>query len=153
MQVSSAKVDRPRRPQFIEMDDLHLSETAYLNVPDRDKSPSPADSVHSSVSDISTLPIHGRRRDEHGVRPTFDKLSIWVTCWPIMFSLKQTDVIVFCLLINDHLLDDVLAMIRLFLLPLERTSIVFRKMSFFSPYKQLSCTACMTFTKERLLFV
>lgn len=60
-------MDRARRPQFIEMDDLRLSETAYLNVPERDKSPSPADSIASSVSDLSTLPIHGRHRETSGV--------------------------------------------------------------------------------------
>ncbi|XP_025016365.1 solute carrier family 2, facilitated glucose transporter member 1 isoform X1 [Tetranychus urticae] len=49
------------------MDDLRLSETAYLNVPERDKSPSPADSVASSISDISTLPITGRRKEHGGV--------------------------------------------------------------------------------------
>ncbi|XP_022667203.1 solute carrier family 2, facilitated glucose transporter member 1-like isoform X8 [Varroa destructor] len=39
-----------------------LSEMAYLHVPDKDrsKSPSPADSLASSATDISTLPIHGR---------------------------------------------------------------------------------------------
>jgi hypothetical protein len=52
------------------MDDLGLSEMAYLNVPDkdRDKSPSPADSVTSSTTDISSLPMNlGRRREESGV--------------------------------------------------------------------------------------
>lgn len=51
------------------MDDLRLSEMAYLNVPDRDrdKSPSPADSVASSATDISTLPMTLGRRDESGV--------------------------------------------------------------------------------------
>lgn len=50
-----------------------LSETAHLNVPDRDKSSSPGgngandESLHSSVSDISTLPIHTRRRQEQPV--------------------------------------------------------------------------------------
>jgi SP family facilitated glucose transporter-like MFS transporter 1 len=51
------------------MDDLGLSEMAYLNVPDkdRDKSPSPADSLTSSATDISTLPMNlGRRREESG---------------------------------------------------------------------------------------
>ncbi|XP_028967740.1 solute carrier family 2, facilitated glucose transporter member 1 [Galendromus occidentalis] len=39
-----------------------LNEMAYLHVPDKDrsKSPSPADSLASSATDISTLPIHGR---------------------------------------------------------------------------------------------
>ncbi|CAG2162713.1 unnamed protein product [Oppiella nova] len=49
------------------MDDLRLSEMAYLNIPDRDrdKSPSPADSMASSATDLSTLPMNlGQRRDE-----------------------------------------------------------------------------------------
>ena len=49
------------------MDDLRLSETAYLNVPERDKSPSPGDSLSSSISDISTAPIHVSRRKVYGV--------------------------------------------------------------------------------------
>lgn len=54
------------------MDDrLRLSEVAHLNVPDRDrsKSPSPADSLASSATDISMLPITGRghRKDEYGL--------------------------------------------------------------------------------------
>jgi len=50
------------------MDDFHISETSYLNVPDRDKNQSPAESVNSSISDLSTLPISsGRRRDYGGL--------------------------------------------------------------------------------------
>lgn len=57
----------------METDQLRLNEMAYLHVPDkeRSKSPSPADSLASSATDISTLPIHDRslhRGDgEHGV--------------------------------------------------------------------------------------
>lgn len=53
----------------METDQLRLSEMAYLHVPDkeRSKSPSPADSLASSATDISTLPIHDRtpHHDEH----------------------------------------------------------------------------------------
>ena len=57
------------------MDDfnLNISETSYLNVPDRDKNPSEAESVNSSISDLSTLPISSRRRD-YGVSCFFFKL-------------------------------------------------------------------------------
>ncbi|XP_054160485.1 solute carrier family 2, facilitated glucose transporter member 1-like isoform X1 [Oppia nitens] len=51
------------------MDDLRLSEMAYLNIPDRDrdKSPSPAESMASSTTDLSTLPMNlGQRRDDSG---------------------------------------------------------------------------------------
>ncbi|KAK4336980.1 hypothetical protein RND71_044170 [Anisodus tanguticus] len=48
------------------MDDFHISETSYLNVPDRDKSLSPAESVNSSISDLSTLPISAPRRRDYG---------------------------------------------------------------------------------------
>lgn len=55
----------------METDQLRLSEMAYLHVPDkeRSKSPSPADSLASSATDISTLPIHDRtpHHDEHGL--------------------------------------------------------------------------------------
>ncbi|XP_002416267.2 solute carrier family 2, facilitated glucose transporter member 1 isoform X1 [Ixodes scapularis] len=57
----------------METDQLRLNEMAYLHVPDkeRSKSPSPADSLASSATDISTLPIHDRslhRGDgEHGL--------------------------------------------------------------------------------------
>lgn len=46
----------------METDQLRLNEMAYLHVPDkeRSKSPSPADSLASSATDISTLPIHDR---------------------------------------------------------------------------------------------
>ncbi|KAL3228026.1 hypothetical protein MRX96_003957 [Rhipicephalus microplus] len=53
----------------METDQLRLSEMAYLHVPDkeRSKSPSPCDSLASSATDISTLPIHDRtpHHDEH----------------------------------------------------------------------------------------
>ena len=52
------------------MDDMRLSEMAYLNVPDRDrdKSPSPADSMASSATDLSTLPMNlNQRRAQPGV--------------------------------------------------------------------------------------
>ncbi|KAL1428225.1 hypothetical protein MTO96_002627 [Rhipicephalus appendiculatus] len=55
----------------METDQLRLSEMAYLHVPDkeRSKSPSPCDSLASSATDISTLPIHDRtpHHDEHGL--------------------------------------------------------------------------------------
>lgn len=63
--AQTAKLDP--RAQLIEMDDLNMSETAYLNVPDRDKSPSPADSLNSSVSDLSTMPMTSSRRRDYGV--------------------------------------------------------------------------------------
>ena len=56
------------------MDDMRLSEMAYLNVPnqDRDKSPSPADSMASSATDLSTLPMNlSQRRSQPEVRDMF----------------------------------------------------------------------------------
>jgi hypothetical protein len=75
--------------QLIEMDDLNMSETAYLNVPDRDKSPSPADSVNSSVSDLSTLPISGRRRDYGVSTPSFFTPSSSSLVFPRLPSLPS----------------------------------------------------------------
>uniref|UniRef100_A0A2R5LM20 Putative sugar transporter n=1 Tax=Ornithodoros turicata TaxID=34597 RepID=A0A2R5LM20_9ACAR len=56
----------------MEADQVRLNEMAYLHVPDkeRSKSPSPADSLASSATDISTLPIHdrgGHRDGEYGL--------------------------------------------------------------------------------------
>ena len=56
------------------MDDFHISETSYLNVPERDKNPSPAESVNSSISDLSTLPISSQRRRDYGVSFRFFNL-------------------------------------------------------------------------------
>ncbi|KAH6931826.1 hypothetical protein HPB50_000891 [Hyalomma asiaticum] len=79
----------------METDQLRLSEMAYLHVPDkeRSKSPSPCDSLASSATDISTLPIHDRtpHHDEHvseiafaahevGVTP---EVSRWGKCEPM----------------------------------------------------------------------
>lgn len=50
-------------------DHLQMSEMTHLNIPERDRSrsASPADSLASSATDISMLPISGRtshKRDE-----------------------------------------------------------------------------------------
>lgn len=56
------------------MDDFHISETSYLNVPERDKNASPAESVNSSISDLSTLPISSGRRRDYGVSSILNNL-------------------------------------------------------------------------------